>query len=226
MSMLDRFADIIKANINELLDKAEDPGKMVDQYLRDLTDDLAKVKQETAGVMAQETHARNILEANKIEIAKYEDLAKQALRAGNEDDARTFISKKQELEEKGKSLKSTYDVAHENAQKMRKIHDKLVSDIEILRAKREEIKAKVAVAKTQENVNKVTAGSDKAGAAMAAFDRMEEKADQMLNQANAMEELNKEPVDKAKKLEDKYKEAGKTSSVDAELAKMKEELGL
>ena len=136
MSMLDRFADIIKANINELLDKAEDPGKMVDQYLRDLTDDLAKVKQETAGVMAQETHARNILEANKIEIAKYEDLAKQALRAGNEDDARTFISKKQELEEKGKSLKGTYDVAHENAQKMRKIHDKLVNDIEILRAKR------------------------------------------------------------------------------------------
>ena len=76
------------------------------------------------------------------------------------------------------------------------------------------------------HLNKVTAGSDKAGAAMAAFDRMEEKADQMLNQANAMEELNKEPVDKAKKLEDKYKEAGKTSSVDAELAKMKEELGL
>lgn len=226
MSMLDRFADIIKANINELLDKAEDPGKMVDQYLRDLTDDLAKVKQETAGVMAQETHARNLYEANKIEISKYEDLARQALKAGNEDDARTFLAKKQSLEEKGKSLKSTYDVAHENAQKMRKIHDKLVSDIEILRAKREAIKAKVAVAKTQESVNKVTSGSDKAGAAMAAFERMEEKADNMLNQANAMEELNKEPVDEAKALEDKYTEAGRISSVDEELAKMKAELGL
>ena len=226
MSMLDRFSDIIKSNINELLDRAEDPGKMVDQYLRDLTDDLAKVKQETAGVMAQETHARNLYEANKIEIKKYEDLAKQALKAGSEDDARTFISKKQSLEEKGASLKSTYDVAHENAQKMRKIHDKLVTDIETLRAKREAIKAKVAVAKTQESVNKVTSGHDKAGAAMAAFDRMEQKADDMLNQANAMEELNKEPVDEAKALEDKYTEAGKTSSVDAELAKMKAELGL
>ena len=43
MGMLDRFADIIKANINDLLDKAEDPAKMVDQYLRDLTESLAEV---------------------------------------------------------------------------------------------------------------------------------------------------------------------------------------
>ncbi len=226
MSMLDRFSDIIKSNINELMDRAEDPGKMVDQYLRDLTDDLAKVKQETAGVMAQETHARNLFENNKNEISRYEDLARQALKAGNEDDARTFLSKKQSLEEKGNSLKSTYDVAHENAQKMRQIHDKLVTDIETLRAKREAIKAKVAVAKTQESVNKVTSGSDKAGAAMAAFERMEEKADNMLDKANAMEELNKEPVDAAKALEEKYKEEGKLSSVDAELAKMKAEMGL
>ena len=226
MSMIDRFSDIIKSNINELLDRAEDPGKMVDQYLRDLTDDLATVKQETAGVMAQETHARNMYENNKNDISRYEDLARQALKAGNEDDARTFLSKKQSLEEKGQSLKATYEAAHENAQKMRAIHDKLVTDIETLRGKREEIKAKVAVAKTQENVNKVTSGKDKAGAAMAAFERMEEKADNMLNKAEAMEELNKEPVDAAKALEEKYKAEGKMSSVDAELARMKEEMGL
>ena len=226
MSILDRFSDIIKANINELLDKAEDPGKMVDQYLRELTDDLAKVRQETAGVMAQETRARNMYENNKNEIEKYAGLAKQALQAGNEDDARTFIAKKQTLEEKGESLHATYKVAHENAQKMRQLHDKLVTDIDTLRAKRDAIKAKVAVAKTQQDVNKVTSGSDKAGQAMAAFDRREQKADDMLNTANAVEELSKEPVDKAKNLEKKYEEAGKTASVDEELAKMKAELGL
>ena len=53
MGMLDRFTDIIKANVNDLLDRAEDPSKMVDQYLRDLTESLAEVKQETAGVMAE-----------------------------------------------------------------------------------------------------------------------------------------------------------------------------
>ena len=44
MSILSRFNDIIKANINALLDKAEDPAKMIDQYLREMTDDLAEVK--------------------------------------------------------------------------------------------------------------------------------------------------------------------------------------
>ena len=48
MGILDRFTTIVKANINELLDKAEDPAKMVDQYLVDLTESLADVKRETA----------------------------------------------------------------------------------------------------------------------------------------------------------------------------------
>ena len=52
MGILDRFTTIIKANINDLLDKAEDPAKIADQALRDLSEDLAEVKRETAGVLA------------------------------------------------------------------------------------------------------------------------------------------------------------------------------
>ena len=57
MGILKRFKDIMSSNINALLDKAEDPEKMIDQYLRDLQEDLRKVKSETATVMAgmQET---------------------------------------------------------------------------------------------------------------------------------------------------------------------------
>ena len=69
MGMLDRFADIIKANINDLLDKCEDPAKMIDQYLRDLTEDLAEVKQETAGVMAEETRSKRLVDENAAEVA-------------------------------------------------------------------------------------------------------------------------------------------------------------
>ena len=71
MGMLDRFADIVKANINDLLDKCEDPAKMIDQYLRDLTEDLAEVKQETAGVMAEETRTKRLVDENAAEVAKY-----------------------------------------------------------------------------------------------------------------------------------------------------------
>ncbi len=77
MSMLERFSDIIKANINDLLDKCEDPAKMIDQYLRDLTENLAEVKRETAAVMAEETRTKRMVEENAAEIRKYEDLAKK-----------------------------------------------------------------------------------------------------------------------------------------------------
>ena len=226
MGMLDRFADIIKANINDLLDKAEDPAKMVDQYLRDLTESLAEVKQETAGVMAEETRTKRLVEENKDEIEKYDDLARQALKAGNEGDARTFLAKKQQLVAKGESLAQAADAAHENASKMREMHDKLVSDIETLKGRREAIKAKVAVAKTQDKVNAVSSAGDSAAAAMSAFDRMEAKADAMLDRANAMADLNQPPKDEASALEEKYQAAGASSAVDEELEKLKKEMGL
>ena len=197
MAILERFTDIIKANINELLDKCEDPAKMIDQYLRNMTEDLAEVKKETAAVMAEETRAKRMLDDNAAEMKRYEDLARKALTAGNEGDARVFLGKKQQLAEKAASLQATYDAAHANAQKMRQMHDKLVSDIETLNGRREMIKAKVAVAKTQEKVNKLGASADKAAGAMSAFERMEQKADQMLDKANAMAELNTAPVDEA-----------------------------
>ena len=225
MGMLSRFGDIVSANINALLDKAENPSKMIDQYLRNMSNDLAEVKKETAGIMAEESRTKRLVDENAKEVAKYTDLAKKALVAGNEDDARVFLTKKQDLEAAGAGLQTAYAMAHENAIKMRQMHDKLVRDINELNSRRQTIKAKVAVAKTQERVNKLGAASDKAGAAVTAFERMEEKADRMLDQANAMADLNSQPFDEAQALEQKYKNAG-SESVEDELAALKAQLGL
>ncbi len=226
MGMLDRFTDIIKANVNDLLDRAEDPSKMVDQYLRDLTESLAEVKQETAGVMAEEARTERQVKENEADISKYDSLARAALEAGNEDDARTFLAKKQQLATKGEGLRAAAEAAHENATKMREMHDKLVGDIEQLKSRREAIKAKVAVAKTQDKVNKMSSAGDRAAGAMSAFDRMEAKADEMLDRSNAMSELSSEPADAAAELEKKYADSASTAAVDAELARLKEEMGL
>lgn len=225
-NILDRFASIIKANINDLLDKAEDPEKMVDQYMRDMTESLAEVKEATAGVMAEEARCKRMVDDNQADVDKYAALARKALAAGNEGDARTFLAKKQELEARGEGLAAAYAAAHENAEKMRQMHDKLVSDIETLRARKEIIKAKAAVAKTQTKVNELTGAGDRAEGAISAFNRMEAKADEMLDRANAMEQLSARPVDEAAELEKKYAEAGASAAVDEELARMKAEMGL
>lgn len=225
MAILQRFGDIIKANVNAMLDKMEDPGKMIDQYLRDLMEDLAEVKKETAGVMSEEARTKRLADENQAQVDKYADYAKKALQAGKEDDARVFIGKKQQLEAAGAGLVTAYATAHENAVKMRQMHDKLTSDIETLNARRETIKAKVAVAKTQEKLNEVSSSVGKSAGAMDAFSRIEDKANRMLDEATAMSELNAEPIDEAKALEEKYAKQG-GASVDEELAKMKKDMGL
>ncbi len=226
MGILDRFASIVKANINELLDKAEDPEKMVDQYLREMTESLAEVREATAGVMAEEKRTKKLVDDNMAEMAKYEDLAKKALAAGNEDDARTFLAKKQELAGRTEGLTIAYEGAKANADKMRMMHDKLVKDIEELNARKATIKAKAAVAKTQSKVNEMTSAGDRAEGARSAFDRMEAKADDMLERANAVAELSEKPKDPTEELEKKYEQAGVTAAVDDDLARLKKEMGL
>ncbi len=68
MSILERFGDIIKANINVVLEKMEDPEKMIDQYLRDMSEDLAEVKKSTAGVMAEEIRTKRLVDENQSEV--------------------------------------------------------------------------------------------------------------------------------------------------------------
>lgn len=224
MGILQRFGDIMKSNINALLDKCEDPAKMVDQTLLDLRKDLADVKKETASVMADEKNAKRKLDENDAEIKKYTTAAQNALKSGNEIDAKTLIARKQQLEETRTSLQSTYDVAHANVEKMRQMHDKLTNDIESMETRKDAIKGKVATAKAQSHMNKMTSGVN-TDASMAAFDRMEAKANKMLDEANAEAELN-EGVHSTDDLADKYASCGNDVSVDDELARMKADLGL
>lgn len=220
MGIFERIGGIIKSNVNDALDKAEDPAKMVDQTLRDLRENLAEVKKETANVMAEETRAKRELDECEAKISKMLTAAKSAKTAGNLDDARTLLVEKQSLENQRASLAQTYEVAKANAQKVRQAHDKLVADIRDMENRRASIKAKVAVARTQSHINKVTAGTDTSASAEA-FDRMEAKANQMLDSANAEAELNMSSEESdAQDLADKYLSGGTNADIEAELANL------
>ena len=227
MGILTRFKDIMSANINALLDKCKDPEKMIDQYMRNLESDLGKVKAETASVMAEETRAKRELDECTEQINKMQSYAEKALRAGNEADARSFLEKKQQLTATQASLTQAYNVAADNAAKMRQMHDKLVKDISALEAKRAAIKATVKAAKAQERINKVGSSVVGANNSMEAFNRMEAKANKMLDEANAMAELNSsaEEAD-INSLAAKYDEEPADTAVDDELAALKAQMGI
>lgn len=169
MGILTRFKDIMSANINALLDKCEDPEKMIDQYMRNLESDLGKVKAETASVMAEETRAKRELDECTEQVNKMQSYAEKALTAGNEADARKFLEKKQQLVSTQTALQQSYEAAAANAAKMRQMHDKLVKDIESLESRKAAIKAKVATAKAQERLNSIGSSVTGANNSMAAF---------------------------------------------------------
>ena len=223
MGILSRFKDIMSANINALLDKAENPEKMIDQCLRNLNEDLGKVKAETASIMAEEARAKRELDDCSEEMDKMQKFAIKALEKNNEDDARKFLEQKASLSAKQAGLQETWELAHTNAEHMKEMHSKLVSDINELESRKQMIKGKLAVAKTQERINKLNDSVNSANSSIASFEKYENLANKRLDEANAMAELNRaEKKDSIRDLTAKYSQG---SDVDDELAALKASLG-
>lgn len=182
MGILSKFRGIMESNVNALLDKAEDPEKTIDDYMRNLNSDLGKVKAETASMLADERRAKRALDECNTEIKKLQKYAEKAVEAGNEEDALKFLERKAALAEKQSELQTAYGLASANAVKMKQMQDKLVSDMGRLETRRAELKEKMAAAKSQQ---RLISGND----VNSSFDAMEEKANRALDEAIALEEL-------------------------------------
>lgn len=224
MGIISRFKSIMESNINATLDKLEDPSKLVDQALRDLNEDLVKVKKETASVMAEEKRCQRAVIELKNEMDNYNKAIKASLLAGNEDDARVLIAKKNEKQLELDSANQALKVAQSNSQKMKEMHDKLVSDISTLNRRRQTIKSQVAMAEVQKRVNKVSSSINTASS-LDQFNRMEAKAQNMLDSALSEAELNAQKDD-TQDLLDKYSGNNTDQAVEDEISKLKVELGL
>lgn len=222
MGILSRFADIMSSNINAALDKLEDPSKMVDQYLRQAMEDFAEVKKETATIIANEKQAKRVLDEANQKVNEYTEMAKKAVLAGNDDDARKILAKKQDAEGRAATALNTYNAAKADADKMRKLYDKLATDIQSLQERRDSVKATNAVAKSQEAVNRVTSKFAAGSKGLEGFARMEAAVQAKLDTAEAVAELDAVGTDDMSEIEKKY--SGSSMEVEDELAALKAEL--
>ena len=222
--ILSRFKTIMEANINALLDKAEDPVKMADQLARDLEKDLGEVKVETVSVMAEEKRAKRAYDEGVAEVEKLQRYAEKAVLAGNDADAKVFLSEKAAKAANLESLKGAWDLAAANAAKMREMHDKLTEQLKQVEDRKAVIRAKAAMVKSQQKANEIK--SDLGGSSLAAFDALEEKLNRKLDEAEAAAELNTKKDDMAD-LMAKYDDDAtvQDSGVEDELAALKAKLG-
>ncbi|WP_318628140.1 PspA/IM30 family protein [Paenibacillus polymyxa] len=214
MGILSRFRDIMKVNVNALMDKVGDPEKTIDDYMRNLNSDLGKVKAETVSVLADERRAKRALDECKAEIKKLQYYASKSVEAGNEEEARKFLERKGLQTEKLEQLQTSYDLASVNAVNMKQMQEKLVSDMGQLEARSAELKGKLAVAKAQQTLNSIGNGNS-------AFEVMEEQVNRAYDEAMAIAELRAGTKDDLDALFAQYE---KSTNTEDELAAIKEKI--
>ncbi|MHA0857829.1 PspA/IM30 family protein [Paenibacillus sp. CMAA1364] len=192
MGILVRFKDVMASNVNALLDKAQDPEKMIDDYMRNLNSDLGKIRAETASVLSDERRAKRVLDECQAEIRKLQKYAEKSVQSGDDDDARKFLDRKMIQMEKENQLQANYDSIMDNAVKMKQMRDKMLTDVSQLEERRANLKGKIAATKAQQKLNE---NSYTDGAGTSLLDAAEDKVNLAYDEAMALAELRAEPKD-------------------------------
>lgn len=218
MSLFKRIKDITLANINSLLDKAEDPVKMLDQYLRDMEEDISEAETGVAKQIALEKKLKQQLYEAREMAQKREQQAVQALQSNREDLARRALEEKHTYDNKAKDLESQWVKAKATADELRGQLRDMKSEYEKLQAKRETLVARAEAAEAQKKIHEAFSGLG-SGEARHGFDRMEEKVLQLEAEAEAAEDMRFGETDLDRELAQLDK-----SDVESELAALKARL--
>lgn len=222
MSIFKRIFRIGKANVNSALDKLEDPVKMIDQILRELDQDIAKMTAAVTSQMAVEKRfERELAEAESI-IARRDEQARVAVQQGDDELAKEALVDKKRHVEKRDALKINYDKAKANADRLRKQLDEMKNRVQDMKTKRSSLIAQAEAAKATKRITQTMSGVGNENLAES-FYKMEEKIQQMHDEAQAAQDL----AEADKSLDSKFDEL-MTKSVDKdvedELAQLKASL--
>ncbi|MBR3900880.1 MAG: PspA/IM30 family protein [Ruminococcus sp.] len=220
MGVFSRLSDILKSNINDLLDKAEDPEKMVKQIIIDMQKELTIATQNLGKAKASERLAQKKMDDAVKVAAGWESKAKAALSQGNQDLAKQALAKKVRADEEV----ATYTEMYESISTQT---DAIEDQVEVLKAKLDEAKSRQAMliarsqmADTKKALAKSQGGFDGASA-LEKFDRMEEKIQRKEAEADAFAEIG---GGGDADLVESFDQIEKDAKVDAELARLMAEM--
>jgi phage shock protein A len=218
MSIFSRVRDLMSANINAMLDSAEDPEKMADEYLRQLNNELYEAKTNVAAAMADATKLNTKETQYSVETEQWATKAEAALRAGDEELAKAALARKVQASKLAAQYKEQSDAQDQQVEALQQALVQLETRISETRAKKELIVAKKNRAQTQEAIQRAARGVG-SNSAMEKLDQLEERVDDRLAKASAMAKLEGDT------LENKFRDLERDSEVDSELAELKKRIG-
>ncbi len=219
MGIFSRMSDIFKANINDLIDRAEDPQKLMDQMVREMTEQLQEAKIQVAKAIADEKRLHQQLKQNELQSQNWESKAMLALKKGDENLAKEALKQKKSYDGLVESVKTQWEEQNGLSSKLKDNLRALETKIDEARRKKEILIARQKRAEAQKKIHDVMTGlSDKS--AFANFERMERKVMEIEAQADAAVEL------EVQSLDDQFKALEAGSGVDDELAALKAKMSL
>ncbi|PNY82305.1 PspA/IM30 family protein [Deinococcus koreensis] len=215
MTILDRLSRLLRANVNDLISKAENPELIIEQALRDMRGAYTEARGEVAEAMAQAAKLEREANTNRRLSAEYEKKAEEALRGGNEELAREALKRSQN----SKDLAAGFD---EQRTIQTSTIDQLKTQLRALEAKIDEMESKKSLLAARQKTAQAGAtldrvsGFDKAGGAMEAFDEMEQKVAGMEDRNRASSELRKEG-----NFDEQLKDLGRDQAIEDAFAALK-----
>lgn len=219
MSILDRIGDLISANVNDLLENAEDPEKMANEYLRQLNNYYYETKDDVASAMAQEKRLQDKMLDAQAEAEKYRRHAENALRSNQEDLARRALERKRQALKLAGQYEEQFKQQDAQVDELEEALAAIEARMAQMQAKRDALAAKRSRIETHESIRR-TARTLSNTSAIDKMEALEDRVEGQLAKSEAMAELETGSVDK--QLEDLTQD----SEIESELLEMKKQLGL
>jgi phage shock protein A len=219
-SLFKRINDVLSANINELIDRVEDPDRMVKQIIREMEDNISKAKEGVVEAIASEKQLQKELENNQKQVADWLGKAQTALQHDNEELARAALARKKEHEAICKALEPSWLSAKNTSDRLKSQLKALEAKLEEARRKRTSLAARQHAAQARQQMDKTLEHFQAGIKAQSNFDRMEDKVAAMEAHVEALEELRSD----ASQLEMEFLDMELNAEIDAELISLKQQV--
>ncbi|MGK7899308.1 MAG: PspA/IM30 family protein [Xenococcus sp. (in: cyanobacteria)] len=217
MGLFDRLGRVVRANLNDLVSKAEDPEKILEQTIEDMGKDLIELKQAFGQTLGSQKRTEGQYNQALKEANTWEQRAKLALSKGEETLARDALVRKKSYTDTATTLKEQLDQQNGQIETMRRNLTALESKIAEAKTKKDMLISRAKAAKANEALQSTMSGLNTSGS-MAAFERMENKVLDMEARSQAVGEIG------GSSLENQFAELEAGSGVEDELAMLKAQM--
>jgi phage shock protein A len=223
MGIFSRLATLIKANLNDLISRSEDPEKMLEQILIDMNQQLMEAKKQVASSIADEKRLRAQTDQQKALEAEWEKKAMLAVRAGNDALAREALARKKDHAQLAEQFEQQWSKHKAAVDQLKLALRALNGKIEEAKRKKSLLIARKKRAEAQRHIQETMSGL-RSTSAFEAFDRMAGKIDQMEAEAEAGAELAEQYSGDV--LAQKFQQLEASAGADEDLLELKRKMGL